>query len=105
MERSRAPVARDRFAPYRFAERPRARRYRQPSAEIRGGEMSWDTCEGFTNICRASKGGDGGLWQVDVIRRDGQPNAHQPGDVTTCTDLCSPHRFGEAAPERVTRNG
>jgi hypothetical protein len=32
--------------------------------------MSWDTCEGFTNICRASKGGDGGLWQVDVIRRD-----------------------------------
>jgi hypothetical protein len=26
--------------------------------------------EGFSNICRASKGGDGGLWQVDVIRRD-----------------------------------
>src|SRR5262249_45980951 len=43
----------------------------------------------------------GGLWQVDVIRRHGQSNARHPGDVTSWTDLCSPHRFGEAAPERV----
>jgi hypothetical protein len=48
---------------------------------------------------------DGGLWQVDVIRRHGRSNARQRGDVTTRTDFCSPHRFGEAAPERVTRNG
>src|SRR5262245_33336046 len=153
MERSRAPVARDRFAPYRCVERPRARQHRQPSAEIRGGEMSCDACskvlpisaepaksrngragpsagvhrrstQAQCGICRrdayaspwldvlkaqpipravpaSSRRRDGGLWQVDVIRRHGQSNARQPGDATTCTDLCSPHRFGEVAPERV----
>src|SRR6266478_10070517 len=55
MERSRAPVARDRLAPYRPAERPPARRHLRPSAEIGGGEMSCDAWfEGLTNICLAS---------------------------------------------------
>src|SRR5262249_33971632 len=60
---------------------------------------------GSTPIPRAApipaRRGGGGLWQVDVIRRHGQSNARHLGDATTCTDLCSPHRFGEAAPERV----
>jgi hypothetical protein len=42
-----------------------------------------------------------------ACRRDtsSQSNTRQSGDVSTSTDFRSPHRFGEAAPERVARNG
>src|SRR6516165_2476241 len=46
-------------------------------------------------------------WWTLACRRDtsSQSNTRQSGDVSTSTDFRSPHRFGEAAPERVARNG
>src|SRR6516165_11120301 len=55
MERSRAPVAPDRFAPYRSAGRPRARQHPRPSAAIGGGEMSCGPRSKVYQACRAGK--------------------------------------------------
>src|SRR4029453_5876664 len=84
-----------------------AERYCSPARQEARSDVATGTLMllcGFTFLRLEPNAGGachGGLWQVDVIRRNGQSNARQPGDATTCTDLCSPHRFGEAAPERV----
>src|SRR5215468_4871562 len=72
MERSRAPVARDRFASYRSAERPRARQHRRPSAEFGGGETSCDACSKVLAIsAEPAKSGNGGARLSAVVHRRG----------------------------------
>src|SRR5262249_6950067 len=63
--------ARDRFALYRSAERPRARQHRRPSAEFGGGGTSCDACsKGLARSAEPAKSGNG--LSAVVHRRGGQ---------------------------------
>ena len=101
-------MSRSRSAPTRETAdrppRPRSRRSRWTCVCSR--ERS-ENLRAVRPIARAIRSRCARQWWTLACRRatSSQSNTRQSGDVSTSTDFRSPHRFGEAAPERVARNG